>query len=57
MKTIRLETVFSSFRNQGYFGGFYRFLCLLSNDNVLFLLIFTRFFIIPRVYVKTSSFL
>lgn len=55
MKTLRLETVFRSLRKYDCLCGFQRFLCLISNDNVLFLLIFTRFFIIPGVYVKTSS--
>jgi hypothetical protein len=55
MKTVRLETVFSSFQKQGCFCGFHRFLYLISADIMLFLLIFASYFIVPGVYVKTSS--
>ena len=55
MKTVRLETVFSSFQKQGCFCGFHRFLYLIPADIMLFLLIFASYFIFPGVYVKTSS--
>ena len=55
MKTVRLETVFSSFQKQGCFCGFHRFLYLIPADIMLFLLIFASYFIVPGVYVKTSS--
>ena len=32
MKTIRLETVFRSFRKYGCLCGFHRFLCLIQPD-------------------------
>lgn len=37
------------------YAGFHRFLCLIPPDIMLFLLIFASYFIVPRVYVKTSS--
>ncbi len=55
MKTVRLETVFSSFQKQGCVCGFHRFLYLIPADIMLFLLIFASYFIVPGVYVKTSS--
>lgn len=55
MKTVRLETVFSSFQKQGCLCGFHWFLYLIPDNNMLFLLIFASYFIIPGVYVKTSS--
>ena len=39
MKTVRLETVFSSFQKQGCFCGFHRFLYLIPADIMLFLLV------------------
>ena len=35
MKTVRLETVFSSFQKQGCFCGFHRFLYLIPADIFL----------------------
>ena len=55
MKTVRLETVFRSFRKQGCLCGFHWFLYLIPADIMLFLLIFASYFIVPGVYVKTSS--
>lgn len=55
MKTVRLETVFSVFQDQGRLCGFHRFLYLIPADIMLFLLIFASYFIVPGVYVKTSS--